>query len=69
MWFTRAAFGAATLKEKEKAWLESVQIYSRVIEANVPAKDEAAKRIERIKKDNWLLFQQAEEMTHVGIDG
>jgi len=68
-WFTLSAFRAAAIKEKEKAWLEAVQIYSRVIEANVPAKDEAAKRIERIKKDNWLLFQQAEEMTHVGIDG
>ncbi len=61
MWFTRSAFGAAALKEKEKSWLEAVSIYSRVIEANVPAKDEAANRIEKIKKDNWLLFEQAEE--------
>jgi hypothetical protein len=45
-----------------------VPIYQRVIDINVPAKDEAAKRIEKIKKDNWLLFQQTEEMTHVGID-
>jgi TolA-binding protein len=61
MWFTRSAFGAATIKEKEKAWLEAVQVYGRVIEANVPAQDEAAKRIEKIKKDNWLLFEQAGE--------
>ncbi len=61
MWFTRSAFGSAALKEREKAWPEAVQIYERVIEANVPAKDEAAKRIEKIKQDNWLLFQQAEE--------
>jgi len=61
MWFTRSAFGAAALKEKEKSWLEAVSIYSRVIESNVPAKDEAANRIEKIKKDNWLLFEQAEE--------
>jgi TolA-binding protein len=61
MWFTRAAFGAATLKEKEKAWPEAVSVYERVIEANVPAKEEAANRIEKIKKDNWLLFEQAEE--------
>ncbi len=61
MWFTRSAFGAAALKEKEKAWREAVQVYGRVIEANVPAQEEAAKRIDRIKKDNWLLFQQAEE--------
>ena len=57
MWFTRSAFGAATLKEREKAWQEAVQIYERVIEANVPAKDEALKRIEKIKTENWLLFQ------------
>ncbi len=61
MWFTRSAFGSAALKEREKAWLAAVQVYERVIEANVPAKDEAAKRIEKIKQDNWLLFQQAEE--------
>jgi TolA-binding protein len=69
MWFTRAAFGAATLKEKEKAWQDAVQIYDRVVEANVPAKDEALKRIEKIKNDNWLLFQQAEETSNVGTDG
>ena len=61
MWFTRAAFGAATLKEKEKAWPEAVSVYERVIEADVPARAEAADRIEKIKKDNWLLFEQAEE--------
>ncbi len=61
LWFTRSAFGSAALKEREKAWAEAVQIYERVIEANVPSKDEAIKRIEKIKKDNWLLFQQAEE--------
>ncbi|MEN7972294.1 MAG: tetratricopeptide repeat protein [Verrucomicrobiota bacterium] len=61
MWFTRSAFGAAALKEKEKAWLDAVVVYDRVIEANVPAKDEAAKRIKKIKNDNWLLFEQAEE--------
>ncbi len=61
MWFTRAAFGAAGLKEREKAWVEAVRVYERVVEADVPASEEAAKRIEKIKQDNWLLFQQAEE--------
>jgi len=61
MWFTRSAFGAAALKERSKAWVEAVQVYERVVEVGVPAKDEALKRIEKIKKDNWLLFQQAEE--------
>ncbi len=61
MWFTRSAFDAATLKEKEQAWVEAVQIYERVVAASVPAGDEAIKRIEKIRKENWLLFQQAEE--------
>jgi TolA-binding protein len=69
MWFTRAAFGAATLKEKEKAWSDAAQIYGRVIEANVPAKEEAAHRIQKIKNENWLLIEQSEEVDHVGIDG
>jgi len=61
LWFTRSAFGAATLKEKEHGWVEAVAIYQRVIEADVPAKDEAGKRIEKIKQNNWLLFEQVEE--------
>jgi TolA-binding protein len=68
LWFTRAAFGAASLKEKEQVWVEAVKIYERVISAGVPARDEAQKRIERIKTENWLLFQQSEEMDNVGID-
>ena len=60
LWFTRAAFGSASIKEQEKAWLEATKIYQRVIEANVPSKDEAKKRIEKIKKEHWLLFQQKE---------
>ena len=68
IWFTRAAFGAASLKEKERVWVEAVKIYDRVIAAGVPARDEAQKRVERIKTENWLLFQQSEETDNVGID-
>lgn len=68
MWFSKSAFSAATLKEQEKAWVEAVRVYERVAEAGVPAREEALKRIERIKKENWLLFQTVEEMDHVGND-
>jgi len=68
LWFTRAAFGAAALKEKERVWVEAVNIYDRVISTGVPAAAEAQKRVERIKTDNWLLFQQSEEMGNVGIN-
>lgn len=68
-WFTRSAFSAAAIKEKQRAWKEAVQVYERVIEANVPAQDEAHNRIEKIKADNWLLFQNPEETDDVGING
>ncbi|MDF7800524.1 tetratricopeptide repeat protein [Pontiellaceae bacterium B1224] len=60
-WFTRSAFGAASIKERQRRWVDAVQVYQRVIDANVPAQEEARKRIEKIKDDNWLLFQQSEE--------
>lgn len=59
MWFTRAAFGAAAIREKERAWYDAVKVYGHVIEADVPAREEAQKRIENIKKENWLLFQRS----------
>ena len=61
MWFTRAAFGAAALKENEQAWLDAAQVYERVVEAEVPAADEARKQVEKIRSANWLIFEQAQE--------
>jgi TolA-binding protein len=69
VWFTRAAFGAAALMEKDKEWQKAVEVYERVVEAAVPAQDLARERINKIKKANWLQFEQAEEKNHVGIDG
>lgn len=51
LWFTRAALDAAAHQEKQTLWKEAVHIYERIIEANVPARNEAVKRIEKIKKD------------------
>lgn len=68
MWFTRAAFAAAALKENQQAWKDAVQVYERVVESGVAAKDEAEKKIETIKNENWLLFEQTEEMSDVGIN-
>jgi hypothetical protein len=69
VWFTRAAFGAAALKERDKQWQEAVRVYERVVEAAVPAQDLARERIDKIRNENWLLFEQAEERNHVGTDG
>ena len=49
-----------------QAWAEAVKAYGRVVEAKVPAADEALKRIEKIKNDNWLKFQQVGETENVG---
>ncbi len=69
MWFTRAAFGAAAIKERNREWVEAARIYGRVVDANVPAREEALKRIEKIRSENWLLFQQAEEADNARADG
>ncbi len=54
LWFTRAALEAATLQEQKNRWKEAVHIYERIIQAGVPAQDEASKRIEKIKKNGKL---------------
>lgn len=71
LYFTRAAFGAAAIKERGKAWTEAVQVYERVVEAPVSAttKEEASRRIENIRKENWMLFEKSEEIKNAGTDG
>jgi len=54
LWFTRAALEAANQQEQKNLWEEAVHIYERIIQAGVPAQDEAAKRIEKIKKNGKL---------------
>jgi TolA-binding protein len=56
LWFTRAAFDAAAVQEQRKQWKEAVNIYKRIIQADVPAKSEAQKRIEKIERDHASAF-------------
>ncbi len=56
VWFTRAAFNAADIMEGNKDWRGVVSILERVMDARVPAVDEASERIERIKSERWWLF-------------
>jgi TolA-binding protein len=51
-WFTRAAFDAAAYQEQQQQWKEAVNIYNRIIQAGVPAKSEAQKRIEKIEREH-----------------
>ena len=44
-------------------------LYEVITDANVPAREEALKRIEKIRSENWLLFQQAEEADNARADG
>ena len=56
LWFTRAAFNAAAIKEAERRWREAVSIYRRVVDAGVPAAADAQERINRIRLAHWILF-------------
>lgn len=56
VWFTRAAFQAAALKEAEKSWRQAAAIYRRVADAEVPSGSEAAERIKRLRSEHWLNF-------------
>ena len=56
VWFTRAAFNAAEIKESEKSWRKAVAIYQRVVEAGVPASRDAQARIDKIRADYWMYF-------------
>lgn len=55
-WFTRAAFDAAAWQEQQQQWREAVNIYGRIVQAGVPAKDEAQNRIDRIKREHASAF-------------
>lgn len=56
VWFTRAAFGAAALQERTGNWKQAFGIYGRVADSGVPAATEARDRMERIRKEHWVLF-------------
>jgi len=56
LWFTKAAFGAAQIAENRAEWRQAINIYQRVLDADVAAAAEAQKRIRRIRLDHWILF-------------
>ena len=56
LWFTRAALEAGDLLERKQQWREAVRIYERIIQANVPAGNEAKKRIEKIQREHAEKF-------------
>lgn len=56
LWFTRAAFNAAALKEKQDQWREAVNVYRRVVEDGGAASAEAQDRIQKIRFEKWMLF-------------
>jgi len=56
VWFTRAAINAADIMEAKKDWRTVVNILERVVNAGVPASDEACERITKIRSERWWLF-------------
>jgi tetratricopeptide (TPR) repeat protein len=59
VWFVRAAFGAAALKEAEQQWDEAIRIYERVIAAGLPAGADAEKQIQKIQGRRAALLSDA----------
>ena len=55
-WFTRAAFDAAAWLEQQQQWKEAASIYRRMIQAGVPAKTEAQKRIDKLEREHASAF-------------
>ncbi len=51
VWFTRAAFGAASLLEAAGRGEEAMSLYQRVVEADVPAAPEAQQRVEKMRAE------------------
>ncbi len=64
MWFTRAAFGAATLLEQQQEWAHAAAVYARVVGSGVPAGAEAQRRGERIRQEHGGAFQETKKAEH-----
>ena len=56
LWFTRAAFHAAGIMEDQQHWRKAVNIYERVVDANIPASHDAQERIAKLRSEHWLFF-------------
>jgi tetratricopeptide (TPR) repeat protein len=56
IWFVRAAFAAAEMKEAENNWRKAVEFYEKVARDDIPAAEDAKRRIEQIKSEHWLFF-------------
>lgn len=54
VWFTRAAFSAAALKETAQDWEAAAAIYRRVIDSGVPASPDAQNRLQRLESEHGL---------------
>ena len=53
LWFTRAAFSAAAIRESQASWHDATKIYERVVDAGVPAAPDAQIRIHKILYEVW----------------
>ena len=56
VWFTRAAFTAAGIQENAGLWKEAAGIYRRVADSGAASAPDARDRLERIRREHWVLF-------------
>jgi TolA-binding protein len=54
LWFTRAAFSAAEIRETQERWSDAASIYKRLADAGVSASGEAEARIQRIRRERGI---------------
>jgi TolA-binding protein len=55
-WFTKATFDAAGILEAKKEPRKALHVLQRVVDAGVPAAEEARERIRKIRTENWHLL-------------
>jgi TolA-binding protein len=56
VWFTRAARDAADILEARKDWRGAVSLLGKIVDAGMPASEEAKERSERIRTERGWLF-------------
>jgi len=55
-WFSKAAWSAVDIMETKKDWRKVVSILKRIVMAGVPAMDEAAERLAKLRTERWWLY-------------
>ena len=56
VWFSRAAFAGADLLEEAGRLKEAANLYKRVVSAQVPATEDAQRRLQKLRLEHWRIL-------------